>query len=405
VKASRWLVLVVVIVASCALASCGFGASGPATPTPVPLGPLPRSILLPSGSAAPFAILGNYLAWAGIPKSSGVCPRNVIYLANVRRYRPRIIWSGSQCAVVSDIRLLPHWVVWVAGISPGGSVWAYQRKTGAVVRVAGQSQPPTTTPPCAGVDCFPNLDASTSGNVAAWSQTTFFPSGDYMSSAITGKALPRGKPKTLYATIGDCRALAAPFLVSGRLVWLQVTWPIDHLVNRATGLWRCRGPESMNVMTAEVGGVFGHGRRSRRPTRSRLITSSGRASDPQTDGRFVTYLDTFGVPASCVCSKLIAYDTRTNSVQTVAHSVTGYVLTGNVLVWIQLGRRNEQVQAARLGPERLHISNIRTLATTDVPAGVRFARTLGWPSLHRVVWELDELHGADYWIRAVIRTL
>ena len=388
------------------LSLAGCATAGPrvnATPTPIPLGPLPSSVALPEGSAAPFAIYDNVLAWAGIPNAVGACPRNDVYLANIRAYHPRIIWRGGQCAVLSGIRVSPAWVVWSAGASPGGSVWGHQRATGRTYRIAGQPHPVTPTEPCATLDCFPNLSFGLAGNIAVWSQTEFTPEGDELDSSILGKVLPYGRPKVLWSTTAACTIQTDPFLGAGRLVWLQATWPIDAAVAGQAGVRQCRGPLQTNVMTETIRATFRRGRGGAYPSQPTQITTSGLTSNPQTDGRFVSWLDTYGVPARCACSDLDIFDTRTDNVLTLATGVTDYVISGRIVSWIQRLPHSERVRVARIGPRQLRISHVHTLATAGLPTTGRFIRTYGWPSNQRLVWELDTLSGLSDKVRVVIR--
>ena len=403
-KTRRRLLSMGVAVGAVVLAGCG-GTAGPKpTPTPIPLGPMPQSIALPQGSAAPFAIEGSVLAWSGIPRPRGACPQNDVYLANARAYRPRVIWKGAPCAVVSDVRISAAWVVWEAGASPGGSIWAYRRATGRVYRVAGQPRPPALGDPCDTPGCLPNFSFGLWGDVAVWSAVQFQAQGTMLTSSISGKVLPSGPTRTLFTTTAACTLQTSPSLAAGRVVWLQETWPSQGVV---AGDRRCQGLPRLNVVTELVGSTFRKGRRAGLPFALQQITSSGLTSDPQTNGRFVAWQDRLGVATDCACSDLDVYDTRTNSVVTAARMVPlahpGYALSGRFLAWIAAGTGSERVLVARLGPRHLRLTGIRVLARSGTPAAGRFVRTFGWPSTHRVVWEFDRVIGLRDNVRVVIR--
>ena len=399
VAAALCTLVIPVLLAGCLTSN----ASPHATPTPTPLGPLPSSVALPTGSAFPFAIEGNVLAFAGVPGPESACPRNDVYLANVRRYHPRVIWQGPPCAVVSDIHISPKWVVWEAGVSPAGSVWAFRRSTGHVFRVAGQPRP-VSVPPCGTVGCLPNLTFDLSQNIAVWSQSVIAPGSNLITSSVLAKRLPVGQPKILYQTTLRCELETQPQLSGGRLVWLRATWPSSNPAGT-----KCLGTLQLNVMSERIDSVFRSGPLEGSPSGLTQITTSGDALGPQTNGRYISWLDTYGVNPSCFCSNLLVYDPTNGKVLTAARSVAlgsgyiGFLLSGNLLVWIQERPNSQLLQAGRLQAGRLHLMNVRTISTSGLPATRRFIRTLGWVSGRRIVWELDSIMNAVATVRVGIR--
>lgn len=377
-----------------AVAGCAGGSAQPVptpTLTPVPLGPLPSRVRLPAGSAAPFAIEGDTLVWAGIPKQRGVCPRNDLYLGNVRAWHPRVIWKGPQCGVISDVRISRSWIVWAAGASPAGSIWAKRRAGGPARRVSGQAYPPLERP-CPTPSCFPNLGLALMGNVAVWSHTDLSPSGDIMTSEILGRTLPNGPVKTLFATTGACQLQTAPAVAGRRLVWLVARWPHDVPSSGQTPPRQCAGTLQTDVMTERLGRLGARRDRLRPTSAAAQLTSVGSAVQPLTNGRFIAWQDAFGAPAGCVCTALHLYDTGTGIARKIAASTVDFKLSGRLLVWLARLERVTSVRALSLGnPPRPQGG--RSLAVSEAPPASRFIRVLGWPWGNRLVWEVDDIAG------------
>jgi hypothetical protein len=377
---------VLVPVSLLALAACGQGSGRPtATPTPtIVLGPLPASVLLPSGSAAPFAVQGDEMAWVGIPRERGVCPRYHVYLANLRAFHPVTVWLAPRCVVITDIRLSAGWIAWVGGIAPAGNIWAMNRATGRVREVAGQVYR-IVNHPCPTAGCVPPVAFSLDGNLLVWSHFVFGPRGDRIVSAIRDRVLPNGRARTIYRSDGTCIMQIDPRLFGGRLVWLRARWPRDQAVGSVPP-YQCEGPLQTDVMTKLLG---------RTP---HLVTVDGGASNPQTNGRFLSWQDAGLAPPTCVCTGLAILDTATGRRLKISTSTLDARMSSSVLVWISESHLATQVNtfdlAAGLAATAATFARMTTIqAVSGTSASPTFIRALGWPWSRRVVWERDYLSG------------
>ena len=336
---------------------------------------MPSSIVLPAGSAAPFAIARDEIAWAGIPQDVGVCPRNYLYVANLRAFHPQPVWKAPPCAVISDVRMSAKWVVWAAGVPPAGIIWARNLVTGRVSKVAKQPYL-LANHPCSPQSCVPPVAFSLDGSTVVWSHFRFTSYGDLMASAIRLRTLPRGQVRTLYSTNAYCEMQIDPDFAGGRVVWLTAGWPQDVPVNSSPPR-QCEGTVQTTVLTMKLG----------QPPIS--LTTDGTVHNVQTNGQFITWEDTAASSPGCVCSGLVLLDTRTRHRVILDRTVTASVLTPSVLSWISQTASGNSVRA-----ENLKTSQETQLSSSGGAATRRFIRALGWGWGARVVWEVDHVYGA-----------
>lgn len=380
-----------VVLMAIVIAGCG-GRTGKPLPTPTPtivLGPLPLSVPLPQGSAAPFAISGNDLAWAGVPKEDGACPRYHLYLANVRAFHPRSIWTAKGCDIISDVQISPRWLVWISGVPPGGSIWAMDFATGRHRVVAMQRYHPLNHP-CLTLSCVPPVAMSLDGNMLVWSHSVFSGQGDLITSQIRERLLSSRRIRTLYATHTTCEMQIDPSVSGGRVVWLQARWPRDQALAGETPPNQCEGTLQTNVITKVFGGT------------ARPLTGNGAAANPQTTGLYVMWQDlSRSVPTCITCAPLLLLDTRTgrrSQLDQAAGIAPGDVrMTPSLALWI-----------SESGGGIVVTQDLRTGARTSFgvaaePGPASFPRYLGSGWARRITWEQDTVSPSGTKVRVEIR--
>src|SRR5579884_2497247 len=163
------------------VSGCGGGSSAdhPAVqPTPT-LGPIAATVSLPPRSSAPMALYDSTLVWVGAGRNAGSCPRFRVYRADLRRFQPRVLWTGPPCWSVSDIRISRSWIVWMAGEDPAGSIWAMHRWGGRRYPIAQQHFQPWQHP-CLDLSCTPVLRSRSTATF--WSGATSSSAGNPIPS-------------------------------------------------------------------------------------------------------------------------------------------------------------------------------------------------------------------------------
>jgi hypothetical protein len=320
-----------------------------------------------------------------------VCPRYHLYMADLRAYRATTtdFWVAPRCAVISDVRISGGWVAWIAGIPPAGGIWAMNRGTRRIREVADQVYR-VVKHPCPTTGCVPPVAISLSGGTLVWSHFIFSPRGDLISSAIQARSLPKGPPQTLYRTVGICKMQIDPQLSGGRLVWIRARWPSDVSVLTVPPN-QCEGALQTDVMTKLIG---------RAP---HLVSIDGTAANPQTNGRFISWLDPQQSLPACVCTGLTLLDTHTGRRLVMSRSAVGATmtsdLTADMLAWITESGGMTAVDAYNLirplpaTPSAVP-ALVQTIASAGGPTTSSFIRTLGWGWERRLVWEQDYVYGA-----------
>lgn len=300
----------------------------------------------------------------------------------MRAFHPVEIWQARPCIAIYDIRISTRWIVWIGGVAPAGSIWAMNRETGKIKRVASQVYR-LANHPCPTPDCVPPFAMSLDGNTLAWSHFIFGPEGNLITSQIRLRRLPKGRARTVYQTTAYCEMEIDPQIAGGRLVWLRARWQRDVVVSGVPPA-QCEGNLATNVMTKHLGG------------RVQSLAGGGSASNPQTNGNFVSWQDSQKASPACTCYGLILLDTRTRKRRLVSRTVGDSRLLGHLLVWVSRPAQLTAVQVLSIArglpvSTRVVASTIRTVAANGTVSSSSFIRALGWGSENRIVWEIDKV--------------
>lgn len=265
-----------------------------------------------------------------------------------------------------------NWVVWASGQNPGGVIWALNRRTRRRYLVATQSFFPDHTP-CSGLTCTPPaLSVSLDGNTVVWNHFKLGAQPDWIASAIRYRVLPNGPVKTAYTANSHCEMQTQPQLLGGRVVWIRAKWSVDL---NFSPLRQCGGDLQTDVMTLRLG-----------QPRARQITSDHMASQPGTNGNWLTW-QTWQASGRCACYSLQMFNMRTKKYIQLSNDVTDSIMTSHLAVWLASSNQSTRIVALDLKTKRKHqVAQAGPLASTNL------FRALAWTHSHQVAWERDAVY-------------
>lgn len=330
-----------------------------------------------------MAVYSNILVWVGVAAHSGTCPRYQLLQANLRNFHPTAVWTSPACIPILDVHISRSWIVWLSGQDPAGTIWAMDRRTGRVTKVAAQPYN-AANHPCLTLSCVPTFSFSLTGNTVVWSHFDLGTEPDWMVSSIRSRSLPHGRVRTLYLTQAHCELETAPQLSGTKLAWTRVRWPRDVALAMVPSQ-QCEGPLQSNVMTKRIGS-----------RRAWALTADGQSGSPETNGQVIVWLTSSSSTPFCACFALDLEVPRQSKARLVASNVSSAVIGPTFLAWLTSTGSGTTLTARDLATRRQEV-----VASSGPLSSSTFLRAIAWTEGPRLVWERDAVLGA-YSARAII---